>query len=120
MVALANSIYWLLLSYGVTFLSLPLGRYFWVQRQNHQIGVRNQQREQRARALDQVDHTLQEKLTFAQTLVAQTIVTTEDLAYTTETDLIDQEAANKEKLDQEWEKRLTSRSPDHSNFSDPV
>lgn len=119
-VALANSIYWLLLGYGTAFLSIPLGRYFWVQQQNRQIGVRNRQREQRARILDQSDDTLQEKLAFAQTFTAQTILTTEDLAYTTETDLIDQEAANKEKLDQEWEKRLASRSPNNSNLSDPV
>ncbi|MFZ4640561.1 MAG: hypothetical protein ACOYMP_09195 [Nodosilinea sp.] len=118
-VALANSIYWLLLGYGTAFLSIPLGRYFWVQQQNRQIGVRNQQREQRARTLDQRDDTLRQKLAFAQTLTAQTILTTEDLAYTTETDLIDQEAANKEKLNQEWEKRLASRSPDSPHVSDP-
>jgi hypothetical protein len=108
-VALANSLYVVLLSYGSAFLSIPLVRYFWVQRQNQKITTRNQDRQQRAKALAQVDETVQEKLAFAQTLTTQTIVSADDLAYTTETDLTEQEAANKDKLDEEWRRRLEQR-----------
>ena len=72
---------------------------------------RNQERQGRSAQLRQDDPTLSEKLSFAQTLVGQTIVTDDNLAYTTETDLIDQEAANREKLDEEWRQRLSRRQP---------
>jgi hypothetical protein len=108
-VALANSLYWLLLGYGSAFLGIPLGRYFWVQRQNHRIETRNLEREQRAAALNQLTPERQEKLAFAQTLTAQTVLGTDDLAYTTEVDLTEQEAAQKDKIDAEWQRLLDQR-----------
>ena len=108
-VALANSLYWLLLGYGSAFLGIPLGRYFWVQRQNHRIETRNLEREQRATALTQLTPERQEKLAFAQTLTAQTVLGTDDLAYTTEVDLTEQEAAQKDKIDAEWQRLLDQR-----------
>ncbi|HSM83152.1 MAG TPA: hypothetical protein VLS96_15790 [Nodosilinea sp.] len=108
-VALVNSIYWLLMGYGAAFLGLPLGRYFWVQRQNGKIAARNAEREQRAEALNQLTEAMQEKLAFTQTLTAQTVLGTDDLAYTTETDLTEQEAAQKDKIDAEWQRLLEQR-----------
>lgn len=105
-VALANSIYWLLLAYGTAFLSIPLGRYFWVQWQNRKITARNQARQDRFKLVKQPDDRVKEKLAFAATLTGQTVVGSEDLAYTTEVDLVEQEAADKDKLDAEWQKRL--------------
>jgi hypothetical protein len=110
-VALVNSLYWGLLGYGSAFLAIPLGRYLWLQGANRRIQRRNQERQGRSAQLRQDDPTLSEKLSFAQTLVGQTIVTDDNLAYTTETDLIDQEAANREKLDEEWRQRLSRRQP---------
>lgn len=104
-----NSIYWLLLGYGSAFLGIPLVRYFWVQRQNSKITHRNQYREQLAETFAQLEDPVREKLSFAQTLAGQTIVTTENLAYSTETDLIDQEIANKDKIDEEWQRLLERR-----------
>ena len=49
---------------------------------------------------------MHEKLTYAQQFAAQTIVSKEDLAYTTETDLVEQEAAQSDKIDAEWRQRL--------------
>ncbi len=109
LVAFVNSIYWLLLGYGSAFLSIPLVRYFWVQRQNGKIAHRNQEREQRAEVLAQIDDPVREKLSFAKTLASQTIVTAENLAYSTETDLIDQEIANKDKIDEEWQRLIERR-----------
>ncbi|QQE64565.1 hypothetical protein GFS31_12460 [Leptolyngbya sp. BL0902] len=104
-----SSIYWLLLGYGSAFLGIPIVRYFWVQRQNSKITRRNQEREQRAEVLAQLDDPVREKLSFAQTLAGQTIVTAENLAYTTETDLTDQEIANKDKIDEEWRQLIERR-----------
>jgi len=109
-VALANTLYWGLLAYGTAFLAIPLGRYFWVQWQNKKIEARNQAREQRAEQLLQPAPEVKEKLSFAQTLAGQTVVGTDDLAYTTETDLVDQEIEQKDKLDAEWQKLLRDRN----------
>ncbi|MEB3289519.1 MAG: hypothetical protein VKI82_06360 [Leptolyngbya sp.] len=109
LVALVNSLYWLLLAYGSAFMGIPIVRYFWVQRQNGHILRRNQGREQRAQVLAQLDAPLREKISFAKTLAGQTIVAAEDLAYTTETDLTDQEIANRDKIDEEWQKLLEQR-----------
>ncbi|MBE9136752.1 hypothetical protein IQ254_05965 [Nodosilinea sp. LEGE 07088] len=108
-VALANSLYWVLLGYGAAFLSIPLVRYFWLQRQNSKLEARNAEREQRAAELKQLTDDLQEKLTFAETLRGQTVLGTDDLAYTTEVDLTEQEAAQKDKLDSEWRRLLEER-----------
>jgi hypothetical protein len=109
LVALVNSIYWLLLGYGAGFLGIPIVRYIWVQRENGHISRRNQAREQRVEVLSQLDSPVREKLSFAKTLAGQTIVTTENLAYTTETDLTDQDIANRDKIDEEWQKLLERR-----------
>ena len=109
LVIFVNSIYWLLLGYGSAFLGIPLVRYFWVQRQNGKMARRNQEREQRVEALTQLEDPVREKLSFAQTLAGQTIVGTNDLAYTTETDLVDQEIANKDKIDDEWQRLIERR-----------
>jgi hypothetical protein len=106
-----SSIYWLLLGYGAAFLGLPLVRYFWVQRQNRRIDARNSQREERAIALSAADPVLQEKLAFARQFAAQAVVSQENLAYTTEQDLIEQEAANPDRVDEEWRKRLRQSNP---------
>lgn len=109
LVIFVNSIYWLLLAYGTAFLGIPIVRYFGVQWQNGRIARRNQAREQRAEVLAQLDDPVREKLSFAKTLAGQTIVTAENLAYSTETDLMDQEIANKDKIDEEWQRLIERR-----------
>ncbi len=109
LVGFVSSIFWVLLGYGAAFLALPLGRYFWVQRQNSRIEARNADREQRAEALKQLTDDQREKLAFAQTLSAQTVLGTDDLAYTTESDLTEQEIAQKDKIDAEWQRLLEQR-----------
>lgn len=106
LVAFVHSIYWLLLAYGAAFLGTPLIRYFWIQWRNGFINGRNEQRQQRAIALNQAGDDIQEKITYAQQFANQTIVSKSDLAYTTETDLAEQEAAQADKIDAEWRRRL--------------
>ncbi|MEM7065886.1 MAG: hypothetical protein AAF572_22320 [Cyanobacteria bacterium P01_B01_bin.77] len=92
----------LFLAYGVAFLGIPAGRYFWMQRQNQKIEARNTQRQRL------VGQTVPRKLDYAKQFTMETIVGKDNLAYTTETDLIDQEIANRDKIDEEWRKRLES------------
>jgi hypothetical protein len=105
-VAFVQSIYWLLLGYGTAFLVLPLIRYFWIQWRNSKIALRNDQRQQRAIMLNQADADLQKKIAFARQFAAETVINREDLAYTTETDLIEQEIEQSKQIDAEWQQRL--------------
>jgi hypothetical protein len=105
-VAFANAIYPLLLAYGVAFLGVPLIRYFWLKGRNAKLEGRNQQRQQRAELLNQPTQELQQKLVYARQFAAQTIVSQDNLAYTTETDLTEQELAQSDKIDAEWRRRL--------------
>lgn len=92
----------LFLAYGIAFLGIPAIRYFWMQRQNQKIEARNAQRK------NLVGKTVEHKLDYAKQFAIETIVGKDNLAYTTETDLIDQEIANRDKIDEEWRKRLES------------
>lgn len=108
LVAFANSIYWILLIYGIGFLAIPLIRYFWIQLKNQQIEARNQTRQQQTTPLKQPDTALQKKITYAQQFAAQNVIDADNLAYTSEKDLLDQELEQSDKIDDQWRKRLES------------
>lgn len=110
LVAFVNSIYWLLLAYGTAFLTIPLIRYFWIQWRNAAIDSRNQKRQDRVTILTQLPPQLQQKLDYARQFAAETIIGQDDLAYTTETDLAQQELDRADKIDAEWQRRLESGS----------
>ncbi|RZM81788.1 hypothetical protein [Leptolyngbya iicbica] len=105
-IGFVNAIYWLILAYGTGFLAIPAIRYFWVKRKNSRIEHRNEQRQERALALNAAGPELDEKIAFAQQFAAQTVVSADDLAYTTAKELTEQEYEQREKLDAEWQKRL--------------
>lgn len=109
LVAFVQSIYWLLLGYGSGFLVIPAIRYFWVKWRNRQISDRNQQRQERAMQLNEADADLQAKLAYAQQFTAANYIEANNLAYTTERDLIEQEVEQTDKLDAEWQRRLEER-----------
>lgn len=109
-VAFVNVIYPLLLVYGIGFLVIPLIRYFWIQLKNSKIEQRNQQRQEQAVLLNQAEDSLQKKISYAQQFAAQNIITEEDLVYTSETDLLDQDLKAKDQIDAEWQRRLESGS----------
>jgi hypothetical protein len=92
----------LLLGYAILFLSTPLVRYFVLQYLNGGISDRNQKRAVNAEKLQKPSATLREKLDFARTFATkQEVIDQNNLAYTTEQDLADQEYAKmlKEKKD---------------------
>jgi len=101
-----QSIYWFLWAYGAAFLGVPLGRYFWLQRKNAKIESRNQQRESFTNLLASGRPEVQRKLSYAKTLATETVLRKDEAVYTTETDLLDQNIQNKDKLDAEWLKHL--------------
>ena len=109
-IAFISSIYGILLGYGIAFLLVPLLRYFWIQRRNEKITIRNQSRQENAIALQNSDSSLQEKIAYARKFAQLKIISEQDLVYTTETDILDQEIKDTEKLDREWEERLLSNS----------
>jgi hypothetical protein len=110
LVAFVGGIYGVLLAYGIGFLGIPLARYFWIQWRNQRIESQNLAREGRAIALNARNEVLEEKLSFAKQFAAATVIDEKDLAYTTETDLTEQEFLNGDKVDAEWQRRLEQSS----------
>ncbi|TFI54640.1 hypothetical protein BLD44_008175 [Mastigocladus laminosus UU774] len=110
LVAFAQGIYWLLLAYGIGFLGIPLVRYFWLQWRNRKIAERNRTRQARARVLASADTQLQQKIDYAGQFAAEKFIGKEDLVYSTETDLLEQEVEHSKQIDAEWQKRLEEGS----------
>ena len=90
-IAVAASLYGLILLYAIGFISIPIGRWIWLQWANGKIRTRNQQRSQHTARLNAGSEDLTRKLQFAESFQAEQIITAADLAYTTEDDLLDQE-----------------------------
>ncbi len=90
-IAVAASLYWLILLYAIGFIAIPIGRWIWLQWANGKIRARNQQRSQHTAQLAAGSEDLTRKLQFAEKFQAEQIITAADLAYTTEDDLLDQE-----------------------------
>ncbi|MFB2769954.1 hypothetical protein ACE1AT_11820 [Pelatocladus sp. BLCC-F211] len=110
LVAFAQGIYWLLLAYGIGFLGIPLVRYFWLQWRNRKIAERNRTRQARAKVLASADTQLQQKIDYAGQFAAEKFIGKEDLVYSTETDLLEQEVEHSKQIDAEWQKRLEEGS----------
>ncbi|MDB9315203.1 hypothetical protein PN462_18965 [Spirulina sp. CS-785/01] len=109
-VAFVASIYWILLAYGIAFLGIPLIRYFWIQNRNEKLNQRNAQREEWADQIAPPSPELQQKMSHARQFAQQKIIGEQDLAYSTERDLIEQELEQSDKIDQEWQRRLEEGS----------
>ena len=105
-IGFVSAIYPMLLIYGVGFLAIPLIRYFWIQWKNSRIEARNQERQQRAMLLNEPDANLLQNLAYAREFAAENVLTGEDLAYTTETELTQQELEQSAKIDAEWQRRI--------------
>jgi hypothetical protein len=101
-----QGIYGILLAYGLGFLVIPIGRYFWIQWKNQNIIARNQRRKLLAKQLGKEMQRLTKKLDFARQFGQSTLVDDLNLAYTTEKDLLEQEAENQAEIDADWQRRL--------------
>lgn len=107
-IGLINTLYPALIGYAIAFLSIPLVRYFWIQRRNNKIAARNSQRKATAAVLEEGYPPVEKKLKYAKQFAAQKIISPEDIAYGTDQDLLDQTLDKKDAIDAEWQKRLDS------------
>ena len=105
-----QSIYPILLIYGIGFLTIPLIRYFWIQWRNSKIESKNIERQLRAEVLEKPDKILEEKLNYARKFTAEKVIEEGDLAYTSEKDLMEQEIEQTAKIDAEWQRKLNQSS----------
>ena len=105
-VGFVQSIFWLLLTYGIAFLAVPLVRYYWVQWRNGKIERRNDERSLRAEAVNRLGASIKEKLAFAQQFASQSVLRADDAAYSTESGLLEQEVDRAARLDAEFQRRL--------------
>jgi hypothetical protein len=110
LVAFVQGIYWLLLAYGAGFLAIPLVRYFWIQWRNQKIAARNRDRLSRSRLLADPNTGLQRKINYAQQFATEKVISKDDVIYSSETDLIDQEVERSAQIDAEWQRRLQEGS----------
>jgi flagellar basal body-associated protein FliL len=108
--SLIQPVYGVLLIYAISFLAIPLGRYFWLQWRNQGIDSRNQKRQAKAEWLTLPNPKFRQKLQFAEDFAAEKVITAADITYRTDEDLLTQEALQSDKIDQEWQRRLESRS----------
>jgi hypothetical protein len=86
--------------YGIGLAVIPLCRYLWVDRQNHQVQQRNRYRQQQVKLLQQ-DESIQAKLDYAQQFAKQHQITDRDIIYTTTEDALDQEFKRLESSDEQ-------------------
>jgi len=110
LVAFVQSIYWLLLGYGTAFLSIPFIRYFWIQWRNKKVAARNEERQERAMQLNLSNEKLEQKIDYARKFAAETVINSNDLAYTTERDYVEQSIEQADKINAEWQRRLEQGS----------
>lgn len=96
-----RGIYWLILTYGLGFLGIPLVRYLWLQRLNHQIAQRNKDRLERARLLANADADLRKKIAYANQFAQEKLISQEDLVYSTTEDLLEQEFKSRPEIEPE-------------------
>lgn len=106
LIGFVSAVYPVLVAYGTGFLAIPIGRYFWLQGYNQRVERRNQTRQDRTQPLLQPSGDLVNKLNFAQQFAKTQVIGTEDLAYRTDEDLLDQNLNQATNITQDWEKRL--------------
>ncbi|MGB3495168.1 MAG: hypothetical protein WBA57_20735 [Elainellaceae cyanobacterium] len=98
--------YGVLLAYAIAFLAIPSIRFIWVSRKNKSIEQSNEKRTLQSNRLNSPSETIQQKIGYAKQFAAETVVSPEDLTYTTETGLTEQEALRSDSIDEEWRKRI--------------
>lgn len=108
LVAFVASIFWILLGYGIGFLGIPLGRYYWLLWQNQRIRDRNARRYHYANILANPTPQLRAKVRAAQAYAQQRQIREQDVIYRSDQDLVEQELAQSEAIDREWLRRLES------------
>ncbi|KAG2405096.1 uncharacterized protein HKW66_Vig0043510 [Vigna angularis] len=87
--------------YAASFFAIPLFRWFFIRKKNDDIEKRNKAREQCARLLELPDTSLRQKLFSARDMAQKTVIGKDQIVYSTEKDLLEQDY---EALD--WDKKF--------------
>ncbi len=88
-----------LLAYAALFLAVPTLRWFTLKKRNLGVEGRNRQRQNYGAILSKPNADLERKLAFAETFAGKEIVDRDRTIYTTETDLLEQQASELEQFD---------------------
>nr|XP_043611277.1 uncharacterized protein At5g03900, chloroplastic-like [Erigeron canadensis] len=91
----------LLQIYAASFFVIPLVRWYFIRKTNVEIEKRNRARELRARALELADVSLRRKILSARNMSERTVIGDDQIVYTTEKDVLEQEYDS-----QEWDRRF--------------
>lgn len=100
-ISFVTDIFPLLQIYAGSFFAIPLFRWFFLRKTNSDIEKRNKAREQRARLLEMPDLSLRRKLLSARDMAQKTVIGQDQIVYTTEKDLYEQDYDARE-----WDKRF--------------
>ncbi len=98
------------LAYSGFYLGVPTLRWLIQGQKNRKIADRNSDRSKRARQLNTPDEALQNKLIQSKAFQQRLRIDQQSIAYDSDRDLLDQDLAQKDKLDAEWQQRLEGRS----------
>ncbi|KAL6899831.1 hypothetical protein ACP4OV_006489 [Aristida adscensionis] len=101
LISFVAQLYPLLQIYAGSFFAIPLFRWFLLRKTNSDIKRRNKAREERAQELVSPDSSLRRKLLSARDMAQRKVITPEEIVYTTEKDLLDQDYEVKD-----WERRF--------------
>ncbi|KAK7395649.1 hypothetical protein VNO78_16214 [Psophocarpus tetragonolobus] len=91
----------LLQIYAGSFFAIPLVRWFFIQKKNADIEKRNKARLQCAQILELPDTSLRQKLFSARDMAQKTVIGQDQIVYSTDKDLLEQEYEASE-----WDKRF--------------
>uniref|UniRef100_A0A0E0K0M4 Iron-sulfur cluster biosynthesis family protein n=1 Tax=Oryza punctata TaxID=4537 RepID=A0A0E0K0M4_ORYPU len=91
LISFAAQLFPLLQVYAGSFFAIPLFRWFLLRKTNNNIERRNNAREQRAQELALPEPSLRRKLLSARDMAQRKVITPEEIVYTTEKDLLDQD-----------------------------
>jgi len=90
------SMFGFLFTYATSFVTIPLIRFFWLKMKNNKIQKRNEKRQEFAIELNKATPMLKAKINFAQKFAQEKVINQENIAYSTEQDLLDQDLLAKE------------------------
>ncbi|KAL8152928.1 hypothetical protein V2J09_010688 [Rumex salicifolius] len=100
-ITFVSDIFPLLQIYAGSFFAIPIVRWFFIRNTNAIIENRNQAREQRAAALELPDISLRRKLLSARDMAQKSFIGQDQIIYSTEKDLLEQDYDA-----QEWDQKF--------------
>ncbi|XP_072969777.1 uncharacterized protein At5g03900, chloroplastic [Typha angustifolia] len=106
-VSFVSQLFPLLQIYAASFFAIPLFRWFLLLKTNQDIMKRNQARQERARALELPDPSLRRKLLSARDMARQKVIRPEEIVYSTQKDILEQDYEGRE-----WDRRIKELESD--------